>query len=121
MEVGDLLRWKENADKAIINQFYYHGDGKSGRTSGRHISRQEAMLLGLFSKAVRGDVKATNAILAMCMKFEPPQEIQDEPKNVSESDQAIIEDFLRRRAGAHSVSAVGAWLGVLLRQSCLTM
>ena len=64
----------------------------------RHLSRQEAMLLGLFSKAVHGDVKATNSILAMCMKFDPPHEMRDMPKNVSESDEAIIEDFLRRRA-----------------------
>jgi hypothetical protein len=64
----------------------------------RHLSRQEAMLLGLFSKAVRGDIKATNSILAMCMKFNPPNEMRDKPKNVSESDEAIIEDFLRRRA-----------------------
>ena len=56
------------------------------------------MLLGLFSKAVHGDVKATNSILAMCMKFDPPHEMRDMPKNVSESDEAIIEDFLRRRA-----------------------
>jgi hypothetical protein len=53
------------------------------------------LLLGLFSKAVRGDVKATNSILAMCMKFDPPNEMRDEPKNVSESDVAIVEDFLR--------------------------
>jgi hypothetical protein len=41
------------------------------------------MLLGLFSKAVRGDVKATNSILAMCMKFDPPNEIRDKPKNIT--------------------------------------
>jgi hypothetical protein len=64
----------------------------------RRLSRQEAMLLGLFSKAVRGDVKATNSILAMCMKFDPPHEMRDTPKTVSESDEAIVEDFLRRRA-----------------------
>jgi hypothetical protein len=62
------------------------------------ISRQEAMLLALFGKAVRGDVKATNSILAMCMKLDPPQELRDESTKVSESDQAIINDFLRRRA-----------------------
>lgn len=64
----------------------------------RHLSRQEAMLLGLFSKAVRGDVKATNSILAMCMKFDPPNEIHDERKTLSGSDEAIVEDFLRHRA-----------------------
>jgi hypothetical protein len=64
----------------------------------RHISRQEAILLGLFSKAVRGDVKATNSILAMCMTFDPPNKLPDKPKNVSKSDESIIEDFLRRRA-----------------------
>lgn len=64
----------------------------------RQISRQEAILLSLFSKAVLGDVKATNAIFAMCMKFDPPGESREDPKEVSESDQAIVEDFVRRRA-----------------------
>jgi hypothetical protein len=47
MEVGDLLRWKENADKAIINQFYYHGDGKSGRTSGPQAAIGQAARLSI--------------------------------------------------------------------------
>ena len=55
-------------------------------------------MLGLFSKAVRGDVKAITSIFAMCMKFDPPKEIRDEDDDVSDSDQEIIEDFLRGRA-----------------------
>jgi hypothetical protein len=47
MEVGDLLRRKENADKTIINQFYYHGDGKSGRTSGPQAAIGQAARLSI--------------------------------------------------------------------------
>lgn len=64
----------------------------------RHVSRQEAMLLSLFSKAVRGDVKATSNLLAMVMKFDPPPIKNSEPETeaVSASDSTIIQHFLER-------------------------
>jgi hypothetical protein len=65
----------------------------------RKISRQEAILLGLFSQALRGDAKATSSILAMCMKFDPPSEMrkQTDDGELSEADQEIIDDYLRRK------------------------
>lgn len=64
----------------------------------RHVSRQEAMLLSLFSKAVRGDVKASNSLLAMVMKLDPPplKNLEPETESVSASDSEIIQQFLER-------------------------
>jgi hypothetical protein len=61
----------------------------------RRVSRQEALLLSLFEKAVRGDVKASAQIITMLMKMDvhttPPK-----PDVVTEKDRAIVEDFLNR-------------------------
>ena len=36
----------------------------------RHVTRQEAILLSLFEKAIRGDVKAASQMIAMLLRFE---------------------------------------------------
>ena len=64
----------------------------------RHISRQEAILLSLYSKAVRGDVRAIMSILTMLMKLEPATASKPDQDDVSQRDQEIIEDYLRRKA-----------------------
>jgi hypothetical protein len=65
----------------------------------REISRQEAMLLSLFNKAVQGsDVRAANAIVAMVLKLNPPEPADEAPEEVTDSDRAIIEDYFNRRA-----------------------
>ena len=71
----------------------------------RHISRQEAMLLGLFNKAIRGDAKAATTIVTMLMKLDPPSEKREEPSALAGSDKAIIDDFLRRRIAQRGDSA----------------
>jgi hypothetical protein len=65
----------------------------------RQVSRQEAMLLSLFEKAVRGDVKASNQIFAMLIKMEDRDPAPKEPTVVTDNDRAIVEDFLRRNSG----------------------
>jgi Family of unknown function (DUF5681) len=62
----------------------------------RRITRQEAMLLSLYDKALHGDVKAAVSIINMITKLEPPPTDQSRSELVSEADRAIIEDFLRR-------------------------
>ncbi len=62
----------------------------------RHISRQEAMLLSLFSKAAHGDVRASTTLANMVMKLNPEAEQPSVAADVSESDKRIIDDFLRR-------------------------
>jgi hypothetical protein len=64
----------------------------------REISRQEALLLSLFNKAMQGgDVRAANAIVAMVLKLNPPEPDDETAEEVSETDRAIIEDYLNRR------------------------
>jgi hypothetical protein len=64
----------------------------------RHISRQEAILLSLYGKGVRGDVRAIMSILTMLMKLEPATASKPDQDEVSQRDQEIIEDYLRRKA-----------------------
>ena len=62
----------------------------------RRISRQEAMLLSLYDKALRGDVKAATSLVNMVVKLDPSagENIKDEA--LADSDASIIDDFLRR-------------------------
>jgi hypothetical protein len=66
----------------------------------RRISRQEAVLLSLFGKAARGDVRASTTLVNMVMKLNPETSDGSRPSDISDSDQDIIDDFLRR----HSLS-----------------
>jgi hypothetical protein len=63
-----------------------------------HISRQEAMLLSLFDKAVRGDVKASGQIFTMLTKLGLHDAAPSEPPPVTGNDRAIVEAFLRRNS-----------------------
>jgi hypothetical protein len=62
----------------------------------RRISRQQAMLLSLFDKAVHGDVKAATSIVNMIMKLEPTAAVETQSDAISEIDKAIIDDYVRR-------------------------
>jgi hypothetical protein len=63
----------------------------------RSISRQEAMLLRLYDKALHGDVKAATSIINMIMKLDPTSSSENLIKEAtSETDKEIISDFLRR-------------------------
>jgi hypothetical protein len=64
----------------------------------RYVSRQQAMLLSLFEKAVRGDVKASGQVFAMLMKLDMQDTAPSEPAVVTDNDHAIVEDFLRRNS-----------------------
>ena len=61
----------------------------------RNVSRQEAMLLTLYSQAIKGDTKAASQLLTMVTKTET-QDTRSPPDVVTENDRAIVEDFLRR-------------------------
>jgi hypothetical protein len=64
----------------------------------RQVSRQEAMLLSLFEKAVRGDIKASAQIFAMLMKLDVRDAAPSEPAAVTDNDRAIVDNFLRRNS-----------------------
>lgn len=67
-------------------------DGKE-----RRISRQEALLLSLYDKALRGDVRAATAIISMLSKLAPAHVETPEAPPLSQNDEHILADFLRRR------------------------
>ena len=71
-------------------------DGKE-----RRISRQEALLLSLYNKALHGDVRAATAIITMLSKLAPSStEPPEAAPSLSENDERILADFLRRRMPA---------------------
>ena len=74
-------------------------DGKE-----RRISRQEALLLSLYNKALRGDVRAAIAIINMLSKLAPSSAEPPEAPSLSENDERILADFLRRRIPAEKAN-----------------
>jgi len=62
----------------------------------KRISRQEAMLLGLYEKAVHGDVKAAKNIMDMIVKLNLASSSDKAVEISDEIDKTIIADFLRR-------------------------
>jgi len=64
----------------------------------RQISRQEAMLLGLYSKAMGGDTKASSQLLSMLMKLGIQDAAPTQADVVTDNDRAVVEDFLRRNS-----------------------
>ncbi len=63
----------------------------------KRVTRQEAMLLSLYDKAVRGDVRAINTFANMTMKLNPAATPEREAVlKLSKSDEEIVADFLRR-------------------------
>lgn len=84
---------KSDLSKLMTKRITVREDGEV-----RHISGQEAMLLSLFERAVRGDLKASQQLIAMLMKFDIQDPAPAQPARVTESDRAIVEDFLRRNS-----------------------
>jgi len=74
-------------------------DGKE-----RRISRQEALLLSLYNKALRGDVRAATAIINMLSKLAPASAEPPESPSLSQNDERILADFLRRRMSVTKVN-----------------
>jgi hypothetical protein len=68
----------------------------------RHVSGQELMLLKLFEKAAKGDIKASTQIFGMLMKFDATDPPKAEPEIVTENDRAIVADFLRRNSTSNN-------------------
>ena len=82
---------KTDLNKLMTKRIAVREDGEV-----RHVTGQEAMLLSLFEKAVRGDLKASTQLFAMLMKLEAQDPAPPAPASITENDRAIVEDFLRR-------------------------
>src|SRR5205085_2348005 len=72
----------------------------------RRMTRQEALLLNLFHRSVGKDTKAAKTLLDLVLKLQPPDAKPEKAKPTA-SDNAIIENFLRRndyvKAGGSNV------------------
>jgi hypothetical protein len=66
----------------------------------RHVSGQEAMLLSLFEKALRGDIRAFAQIFMILTKTDPNDAASAESSAVTENDRAVVEAFLQRNTRA---------------------
>ena len=63
----------------------------------RRITRQRAILLRIYDKGVQGDVRALTSIINMMIKLDPNAGSENLVREaVSEMDEEIIADFLRR-------------------------
>jgi hypothetical protein len=63
----------------------------------RRISRQQAMLLRLYEKALQGDVRAATSFFTMIIKLDPNAGSENLVREaISENDKEIIADFLDR-------------------------
>jgi hypothetical protein len=84
---------KTDLDKILRKRIRVREDGET-----REISRQQAVILSLFKKALQAsDVRAANAIMAMVLKLNPPESADEAAEEMTESDRQIIEDYLNRR------------------------
>lgn len=61
------------------------------------ISKQRALLKALVVKGIKGDARATNAVLNLLLRIGGDDERGAEP--LSEVDRAILDDFLEREGG----------------------
>jgi hypothetical protein len=85
---------KTDLDAVLRKRITIREDGEL-----RHVSRQMALLLSLYEKAVHGDTKAAAQITALVTKLDAPDTQQtSEPPIVFDNDRAIVEAFLRRNS-----------------------
>jgi enhancing lycopene biosynthesis protein 2 len=62
----------------------------------RLVSGREVMLLKLFEKAVKGDIRATAQIFAMLTKLDASDSPRPEPEIVTDNDRVVVAEFVKR-------------------------
>ena len=62
----------------------------------QRISKQKALIKTIYSKALRGNIRAINTLIGMIYRTIPviPEDITDKP--LSASDDALMKDFLAK-------------------------
>jgi len=73
----------------------------------KKVTKQEAMVKALMLKAIQGDVKAINAVVATLLKLAGPQPMEDEDPGLSKTDQQILDDFIKSMAAKTKAPGVG--------------
>ena len=60
------------------------------------ITKQRAMIMGLLSRAIKGDPRATSTVLNTMKQILPEIEPDDQEGNLPSADQEIVDAFLQR-------------------------
>lgn len=60
------------------------------------VTKQRAMLKTLFAKAMKGDVRASNALITLILGLEETRKSVGEPEILSEEDQAVLDSYRKR-------------------------
>jgi hypothetical protein len=100
------LQGRPKGSSTFRNEFAEIMKKKIGVREGgtqKHISRQRALVLRHLDKALAGDTPSANAIFHLLVKIEP-QTSERVARNeaLSESDDEIVADFLRRNQPSSS-------------------
>ena len=66
----------------------------------RRMTRQEAMLLSLFQRAVSKETGAARTLLDLVVKLQHPDDKTMTETTISQSDRNIVENYLRRNGYA---------------------
>jgi hypothetical protein len=69
---------------------------ENGKT--RHLSQQKAMLLSTYNKAIKGDQRAVSNLINLTLRILETAEASPNSTEVSDLDELIVENFLRRRS-----------------------
>ena len=69
---------------------------ENGKT--RRMSQQRAMLLSAYNKAINGDQRAASNLINLTLRVLETAEPSQNSTEVSELDELIVENFLRRRS-----------------------
>ena len=64
--------------------------------SEKQISKQRGVIKALVAKSINGDVRATNAVLALELRLVFKDSEPDDEVDLSAEDTAIVDDFLAR-------------------------
>lgn len=84
---------KKDLTRLMEKRIRIRADGEQ-----RYVSGQELMLLKLFERAAKGDIKATTQIFGLLMKCDTREPTPTDLDTITENDRAIIADFLRRNS-----------------------
>ena len=73
----------------------------------KKVTKQEAMVKALMLKAIQGDVKAINAVVATMLKLAGPQPPEEEDLVLSKTDQQILDEFIKNMAAKTEATSAG--------------
>ena len=79
--------------------------GKDGR---KLITQQRAIVRALVAKAVKGDLRAANAVVALCARMMPVSGPETEPHELSAPDQRVLEDYVDREIARRKLLSRGS-------------